>query len=77
MGGVGKGKGRCGGVKKCGRVYGVSMEGVVKCVGVWGRSSEGYGGCEEVWGRCGRVYRVSVEGVGDDDDFVIFILLLR
>ena len=38
MGGVGEGKGRCGGVKKCEerceRVYGVS---VGKCVGVWGR----------------------------------------
>ena len=26
--GVGEGKGKCGGVKKCGRVYGVSVESV-------------------------------------------------
>ena len=41
-GAYGEGKGRCGGVKKCGgrcgRPYGVSLG---KCVGVWGR----YGVC--------------------------------
>ena len=30
----GEGKDRCGGVKKCGRVYGVSVEGVGKCAEV-------------------------------------------
>ena len=34
MGGVGEDKRRCGGVKKCGGVYGVSLESVGKCVGV-------------------------------------------
>ena len=38
MGGVGKRKEKCRGVKKCGgmcgRVYGVSVEGEGKCVGV-------------------------------------------
>ena len=41
MGRMGEGKGRCEGVKKCVRVYVVSVE---KCVGVWGRSGERYGG---------------------------------
>ena len=39
---MGEGKGSFRGVKKCVRVYGVS---VGKCVGVWGRSGERYGGC--------------------------------
>ena len=34
--GVREGKGRWG-CKKCGRVYGVSVESVGKSVGVWGR----------------------------------------
>ena len=34
---MGEGKGRCGGVKKCGRVYGVRVESVGRCVEVWGR----------------------------------------
>ena len=32
--GVGEGKGKCGGVKKCGRVYGVSVECVGRGLGV-------------------------------------------
>ena len=60
--GMGKGKGRCGSVKRrgrCGRVYGVS---VGKCVGVWGRGLGGVGkvrrggGVKKCGGRCGRVY---------------------
>ena len=34
MGRMGEGKGKCEGVKKCVRVYGVSVESVGKCVGV-------------------------------------------
>ena len=55
-GDVEEGKGRCGGVKKCGgscaRVYGVTVE---KCVevwegkGVWGKVRGDVGG-KEVWG---------------------------
>ena len=58
---MGEGKKRCGGVKKCVRVYGVSVESVGKCVGVWGKSGKRYGGVgeskeicgghEEVWGN--------------------------
>ena len=47
---MGEGKGRCEGVKKCVRVYGVSVE---KCVGVWGRSGERYGGVGEGKEKCG------------------------
>ena len=66
VGVVGKGKGRCGDVKKCGRicwrVYGVSMGSVETCVGV----EEGKGKCESVkkcGRRCARVYGVNVESV--------------
>ena len=38
MWGMGEGKGRCGGVKKCGEGVGECMEvSVGKCVGVWDR----------------------------------------
>ena len=43
VGSEGRGKGRCGGVKKCGRVHEVSVEGVVKVLG-----------CEGSEERCGE-----------------------
>ena len=33
--------------ERCGRVYGVSVEGVGKCVGVWGRVKKSGGGVEK------------------------------
>ena len=36
-------------VEKCGRAYGVSVEGVGKCVGVWGQVEKSEGGVE----KCG------------------------
>ena len=53
---------KCGG--RCGRVYGVSVEGVGKCVGevrgeVWEKIRRDVR-CEEARRRCGRVYGVSV-----------------
>ena len=38
------------GWERCGRVYGVSVEGVGKCVEVWGRVEKEWGRCRIVWG---------------------------
>ena len=58
MGSVGEGKGRCEGVKKCGRVYRVSGK---VCWGV-GEGKGRCGGCKEVWesvwGECGKCVEV-------------------
>ena len=57
--GVGEGKRKCGGVKKCGRVYGVSGESVGRGEGeVWGCEERCWGlrGGEKNMGKCMRRY---------------------